>query len=245
MAKAVSAEENELRKRARRRLLGAIALVLLAVIFLPMVLDQEPKPVTQDVVIQIPSPNQGQFVSKIVPVVPESKAPVRTEPQPADRELAKSEAGLLSPKGAPAPAPAPRAAEEAAPAAKPAPAEPAKPKEAAQSAEKPKAEAKAPAPVPAPAPPKAAPPAKAETKTAAPAAGQFVVQVAALADTAKAQAMKDQIAAAGYAAYTESVPTASGPVLRVRAGPFATRAAAEVARDKLKARGMAGNVTTK
>jgi DedD protein len=242
MAKAVSAEENELRKRARRRLLGAIALVLLAVIFLPMVLDQEPKPVTQDVVIQIPSPNQGQFVSKIVPVVPEAKAPVRQEPQPADRELAKSEAGLLSPKGAPAPAP--KAAEEAAPAAKPTPAEPAKPKEAAPPAEKPKAEAKAPAPAPAP-PPKAAPPAKAETKTAAPAAGQFVVQVAALADTAKAQAMKDQIAAAGYPAYTESVPTASGPVLRVRAGPFATRAAAEAARDKLKARGMAGNVTTK
>jgi DedD protein len=241
MAKAVSAEEIELRKRARRRLLGAIALVLLAVIFLPMVLDQEPKPVTQDVVIQIPSPNQGQFVSKIVPVAPEAKAPVRAEPQPADRDLAKSEAGLLSPKAAPTPAPKPA---EATP-----PVDPAQPKEAAKPVEKPKAEAKAPAPAPAkavaPAPSKPAPPAKAETKAAAPAAGQFVVQVAALSDKAKAQAMKDQIAAAGFPAYTESVPTASGPVVRVRAGPFATRAAADAARDKLKGQGMAGNVTTK
>lgn len=243
MAKAVSAEEIELRKRARRRLLGAIALVLLAVIFLPMVLDQEPKPVTQDVVIQIPSPNQGQFVSKIVPVAPEAKAPVRAEPQPADRELAKSEAGLLSPKTAPTAAPKPADAA--------APAEPAK--EAARPVEKPKAEAKAEAKAPASAaapakaapPPKAVPPAKAETKTAAPATGQFVVQVAALSDKAKAQSMKDQIAAAGFPSYTESVPTASGPVMRVRAGPFATRAAAEAARDKLKGQGMAGNVTTK
>ncbi|MGH8616629.1 MAG: SPOR domain-containing protein [Burkholderiales bacterium] len=230
MAKAVSAEEIDLRKRARRRLVGAIALVLLAVIFLPMVLDKEPKPVTQDVVIQIPSQNQGQFVSKIVPVAPETKAPVRAEPQPADKDLAKSEAGILSPKSPATTAAAPKAAETPPPAAKPAPAEPAKPK----------AETKPPA--------KAAAPAKAEVKPAPPAAapaGQFVVQVAALSDTAKAQVMKEQIAAAGYAAYTESVPTASGPVMRVRAGPFATRAAAEAARDKLKAAGMAGNVTTK
>ena len=234
MAKAVSAAEVELRKRARRRLLGAIALVLLAVIFLPMVLDKEPKPVTQDVVIQIPSQNQGQFVSKIVPVAPETKASVRTEPQPGDKALAKSEAGILSPRVAPAttPAAAPKAAAEPAPAATPAPAEPAKPKVAAKPAEKSKPEAK----------PAAS--AKAETKTAPPVAGQFVVQVAALADTVKAEAMKDQILAGGYAAYTESVPTASGPVLRVRAGPFATRAAAEAARDKLKGLGMAGNVTT-
>jgi len=233
MAKAVSAEQIELRKRARRRLLGAIALVLLAVIFRPMVLDQEPKPVTQDVVIQIPSPNQGQFVSKIVPVTPEAKAPVRADPQPADKELAKSEAGILSPRTAPAPAP--KAAEEPAPVAKAPPPEPAKPKETAKPAEKPKAEAKVPAPAPVKAEAKAPPLA---------AAGQFVVQVAALSDTAKAQAMKAQITSAGYAAYTESVPTASGPVVRVRAGPFVTRAAAEAARDKLKGQGMPGNVTT-
>ncbi|MDY7538205.1 SPOR domain-containing protein [Undibacterium sp. RTI2.1] len=43
------------KKRARRRLIGAIALVLAAVIGLPMILDSEPKPLADDIAIQIPS----------------------------------------------------------------------------------------------------------------------------------------------------------------------------------------------
>jgi len=43
------------KKRARRRLIGAIALVLAAVIGLPMILDSEPKPLADDINIQIPS----------------------------------------------------------------------------------------------------------------------------------------------------------------------------------------------
>ncbi|MBI3284515.1 MAG: SPOR domain-containing protein [Burkholderiales bacterium] len=43
------------KKRARRRLIGAVALVLAAVIGLPMILDSEPKPLADDIAIQIPS----------------------------------------------------------------------------------------------------------------------------------------------------------------------------------------------
>jgi DedD protein len=43
------------KKRARRRLIGAVALVLAVVILLPMVLDSEPRPLTGDIAIQIPS----------------------------------------------------------------------------------------------------------------------------------------------------------------------------------------------
>jgi DedD protein len=43
------------KKRARRRLVGAIALVLAAIIGLPMIFDSEPKPVADDIAIQIPS----------------------------------------------------------------------------------------------------------------------------------------------------------------------------------------------
>src|SRR3990167_6025338 len=43
------------KKRARRRLVGAIALVLAMVIGLPMILDSEPKPLADDIAIQIPS----------------------------------------------------------------------------------------------------------------------------------------------------------------------------------------------
>lgn len=43
------------KKRARRRLIGAVALVLAAVIVLPMVFDSEPKPGSQKISIEIPS----------------------------------------------------------------------------------------------------------------------------------------------------------------------------------------------
>ncbi|MEO7030766.1 MAG: hypothetical protein ABI351_09325, partial [Herbaspirillum sp.] len=47
------------KKRARRRLVGAVALVLALVIGLPMILDSEPKPMTGDIAIQIPSKNSN------------------------------------------------------------------------------------------------------------------------------------------------------------------------------------------
>lgn len=43
------------KKRARRRLIGAVALVLAAIIVLPMVFDSEPKPSSQKISIEIPS----------------------------------------------------------------------------------------------------------------------------------------------------------------------------------------------
>ncbi|MDP9109776.1 MAG: SPOR domain-containing protein [Pseudomonadota bacterium] len=46
------------KKRARRRLVGAVALVIAAVIGLPMVFDSEPKPLPDDIAIQIPSKDQ-------------------------------------------------------------------------------------------------------------------------------------------------------------------------------------------
>jgi DedD protein len=89
--------------------------------------------------------------------------------------------------------------------------------------------------------PKAAPKPKAEA-TADAKAGGFVVQVAALADAEKVKELQARISEAGLKTYTEPVATAKGTVTRVRAGPFATRPAAEEAREKLKAIGLAGTV---
>lgn len=47
------------KQRARRRLVGAIALVMAAVIVLPMVLDSHPKPATGDIAISIPDTDQS------------------------------------------------------------------------------------------------------------------------------------------------------------------------------------------
>lgn len=67
------------KKRARRRLVGAVALVLAAVVGLPMILDSEPKPVTDDIAIDIPSKDkrtQGGAVRTAPAVANVAKAPV-------------------------------------------------------------------------------------------------------------------------------------------------------------------------
>jgi DedD protein len=204
MARAISDEELQLKRRARRRLIGAIVLVAAIVVVLPMVLDSEPGPVSQDITVRIPSSDSGAFTTQVAPLpapkVPGSKA---ARPQAEDKTAAAPEA----PKEIPTPAVKP---------------ETAKPVKA---------------------------PAKTAAKTAKPATkaagGQFVVQVIALADAEKAQRMQQQIAAAGIKSYTEIVKTVKGDVTRVRAGPFATREAAEKARDQLKSLGMNGNITTR
>jgi DedD protein len=86
MARTISDEELQLRRRARRRLIGAIVLVVAIVVVLPMVLDSEPRPSGQTVSVQIPSSDSGAFASKVVPLpaTPESKAgPGQTPAAPA------------------------------------------------------------------------------------------------------------------------------------------------------------------
>ncbi|MEQ4617610.1 MAG: SPOR domain-containing protein, partial [Corticimicrobacter sp.] len=51
-------QANELRIKARRRLIGAVTLVLAAIIVLPMVLDSEPVPIPDDI-IAIPERGTG------------------------------------------------------------------------------------------------------------------------------------------------------------------------------------------
>ncbi len=70
MARTVSEEEIQLRKRARRRLVGAVALVIAAVVILPMALDSEPKQGSHEIDIRIPAENSaGEFTPRIVPEV--------------------------------------------------------------------------------------------------------------------------------------------------------------------------------
>lgn len=230
MARTISDEELQLKRRARRRLIGAIVLVTAIVVVLPMVLDSEPKPASQEISIQIPSPDSGVFTSKVVPLPasPEAKpAPKTPQGKPAaapPAEEAKKVAAAPPPVAPAAPAPKQVAPE---PAAKP---EPSKPDDAAPAKKPAKATAKT---------------AKKARPSPKPAAGRFVVQVIALADAEKAKQMQEKIAASGIKSYTEVVKTAKGDVTRVRAGPFASRAAAEKAREQLKALGMNGNITTR
>ena len=239
MARTISDEELQLKRRARRRLIGAIVLVTAIVVVLPMVLDSEPRQASQEVSVQIPSPDSGVFASKVVPepgasdakaaqkappdkpevrpVPVEEPKPVAVAPEPpAPAKEAPKEAPKVAPKETPKPAPKPEAKTE-----------PSRPAAAVPAAEPAKPAAKKAKPAP------------------KPASGQFVVQVIALADAEKAKQIQGQIAAAGIKSYTEVVKTSKGNVTRVRAGPFGSRGAAEKARDQLKALGMNGNITTR
>jgi DedD protein len=70
------AEEQQdvetLKKRGRRRLVGAVALVLLAVVVLPMVFDPEPKSTLPPVNVRIPGENETPFAPKL-PAKPAAK----------------------------------------------------------------------------------------------------------------------------------------------------------------------------
>lgn len=69
---------DTLKRRGRRRLVGAVALVLLAVIVLPMVFDPEPRTVSPPVSVRIPGEDETPFKPKApekkeAPSVPEKK----------------------------------------------------------------------------------------------------------------------------------------------------------------------------
>lgn len=272
MAKAVTEEQVELRRRARRRLVGAIALVTVIAVVLPWVLDSEPQTAAPDVSVQIPSPNAGAFTSKVVPLDPAKSAPAQkpVAPDKAAEEKTESPGRAGTDKGQPVAKPAPDKKDAGKPAAqvpaaqapKPPPAGPetleteqqrqlsapvrssVRPPEKAAKSEKGDKPAPATAgDVPSPATPVPAKPrAPDEPAKAAKTDRGFVVQVTALADVDKARALQQDLAGKGLPVYTEVVQASSGPVTRVRVGPFPTREAAERAREQLKAQGHGGNV---
>lgn len=82
----------QLKKRARRRLVGAIALALLAVIVLPMVMDREPRPASQDIQVRIPSQDAAGLASKVLPGKPAATPMPAPVPRPATEPAPKADA---------------------------------------------------------------------------------------------------------------------------------------------------------
>jgi DedD protein len=68
------------KKRARRRLVGAIALALAAAVGLPMLLDSQPKPLAGDIAIQIPAKDKAAPLP--VPGEPSPSPSPATAPAP-------------------------------------------------------------------------------------------------------------------------------------------------------------------
>jgi DedD protein len=76
---------NTLKRRGRRRLVGAIALVLAAVIVLPMVFDSEPKSTPPPVSVRIPAEEGSGFTPKVTPKAPAEKLQEKGTGAPAGK----------------------------------------------------------------------------------------------------------------------------------------------------------------
>lgn len=242
------------KKRARRRLIGAVALVLAAIIGLPMVLDSEPKTVAQDIEITIPSKEPGRQPRRL----PAAAAldPAEQIIEPVDETAAEkvAVAAPARPQVAGVAPAAPASAAAAAPAANAGSAQPeTAPKVEAKPAARPESQVAA--------NPESRPLAKEDKEAARARAilegkqiseadkpqadkkhGKFMVQVAALTSQEKITELRNKLKAAGIASQTQKVPTASGERTRVRVGPFASKEEAEKMRARLVKLGLNGTL---
>jgi len=209
-----------LRTRARRRLIGAAALLLLVVIVVPMLLDPEPRPVPDNIPIDIPS-EKTKFSPRLAlpPVPAPDNVPVAPPPD-APPPAAKSAGGAV--------ASAKSAATEKTPSAESAKTDAPKAEAAKTDEERARAalEGKS----------------SAEKLPATVKGGKFAVQAAATANEASARELAERLKKAGLAPYTERIDTAEGARFRVRVGPYGSREDADRARARLKGLGINGNV---
>lgn len=229
-AEAVASGPNEnievVRRRARYRLIGAVVLVLIAVVGFPLVFDTQPRPVAVDTPIVIPDRQAVAPLTASVPV-PASQAPAK--PLKIEHENLSTQAAL-DPREevVPPSAPAPSAVHEA----KPEPVEKSKekpvdkPKEKVDAthvkdevkstqAAKDKADADK---------------AKALLEGKFASSERLIIQVGAFSDPVKLREVRQKLEKGGFKTYTQVVEGKDGkPTTRVRVGPYDSRDEAEKA----------------
>lgn len=237
-------DQLDLKKRARRRLVGAAALALLAIIVLPIVMDHEPKPAAQDIQVRIPSQDGEGLAAKVISGKP------KATPLPPVAESAPETPPAPAPVASAAPAAKPEAAAEPKAETKPATkaeAEKPVPKPEVKGADKSKAEK--PAEKAVDKTPKKAEEARAtaalEGKSAAASGGQWVVQLGAYQNQGNVKLLLSKLKEIGVPAYTEKLDAPDGAKTRVRAGPFPSKEAAEKAQARIKIIGVGGPVAPK
>ncbi len=251
-----------IKKRARRRLVGAIFFVSVVAVVLPMVMDHEPRQAVQDVEIRIPGQDEKPFAPKFavapvdkavekviekpvvmpadkpapaVPVTPEAKPTARVLEVVKDSKVADKPADKPNEKPAPKPEKAPEKAPEK-PAAK------AAEKAVEKPADKPKADdAKRAAAILAG---QAADAKAADSKPVAK-AGEYLVLIGAFSNEANVKTLKAKLSEQGIKTFSEPLDTPQGKKTRVRAGPFPNRETADKALEKMQRIGVSGVVSAK
>lgn len=220
-ANEISAVELEIKRKGRRRLIGAVTLGLLAIVFLPMIFDSAPKQgktPTQEISIQIPAKDG----------LPPLPAPVSSVTSKAVAEVPKVASG--PPPVTATVTPEPPASGTSSPATATV-----KPVEV-KSAERQEA-----ASVPSPAKNDSAKPAVAASPANVSRQG-FVVQVGAFKDADRVQQVIAKAKELKMPMYTDTVVTSGGTVTRVRVGPFPTRDKANSVLAQVKLTGGDGQI---
>lgn len=199
-------------KAYKQRMVGALVLIAIAVIFLPMLFSRQDE--ARHVQVDAPAAPQAPAVSqvKVEPVPVPEQQPLPQEPVPTDEELAHPSQPTVNQQPPSMPiAPAPAKPVASAPAAKAAPS-PAPAKQASAPAEAPASAASA---------------AEPNRVDANGLSITWAVQVASLSNRANADNLQKTLRTQGYNAY---IRTSDG-VNRVFVGPLIERAEADRLRD--------------
>jgi len=248
--------------RARRRLIGAAALLLIAVIVVPMILDPTPRSLPDAIPIDIPSEKTPFTADRASPPVSESPAAPAAAPAavPADSQAATEANKSSSAAGTHVESDAADGASAASETSARdgatqnagtdasgggAPSNAAatsvtdkrdRKKRAARKAEEVRARAALAG--------KATGEAGAATESApvTSTGGHYALQAAALSSETAARELSDRLSKAGFQPFTEKIETKDGPRFRVRVGPYGARDEAERARARLRALGVNGDL---
>lgn len=219
------------KKRARRRLIGAVALVLAAVVGLPMMLDSEPQPLADDIAIHIPSKDKPVAEGSIGATDAAGPA-TSSEPKEETAERPRADDQLPAAAAAAAPRPEVKPAAESAKAAAVKPAVRANAKTETGSAKQAAEEARV----------RALLEGKPDPRETQKKSDKYVIQVAALATKEKVDELQAKLKDAGIKSYTQQVATAAGNRTRIRIGPFASKDEAETMRAKIVKLGLNGTL---
>jgi DedD protein len=190
----------------KQRLLGAIVLIALAVIFVPMMLSGPPPQQSSETVnLAIPPAPDREFQNRVLPVDPTQPAATTTAPVTSE--------SLATVETPPRPAEIPQPTVDAPPPTPPPAAE--TPKPATPASTKPATKA-------------------AEAEPGRAASGRFYVHLGVYAATKNADDLVASLKQGGFPAFAEASEFQGKAAERVRVGPYEDRAAAEAARLRIK-----------
>ncbi len=216
MQKDVNDQELTLKKRARRRLVGAIALVLLMVIVLPMILkDRSIKQPADEIKITLDSQRKSEILPEVSDfdsnVVPSNEADAQQDTLKSNdvanqSETPEDDAAIDS---------------EAAP----------KLKADSLNTENKKT------------PVKPAEASKIETKKSG-TDSKFYVQIGVFSDAANVKKLQERLTELGYKSQTEKIDTAKGKKIRLRTQLLGERNDAAIALQNIKDAGLTGMVVS-